>query len=251
MLLAFGADPNCLNRWKKTPLDISIGKFSTLNRGESFVEVVPVLDNGCSSPEYASDVNLDELGTLLRDCGAKLGCQMRKLERKPTKPFLDVSMQLQSGDREDTPVPHKLGHAGDDWCKKLSHFHYTLETHVKDMLEDVDQSLVSDNVDMAASLGIQIRELRLLQMAGSRILFLDGGGMKGLMQLDMLCQIERETGRKITELFDWIVGSSIGGVIALALVYGKTLLYKTCKLVSNAPLDLAGHPSSTRAYKYN
>ena len=33
-------------------------------------------------------------------------------------------------------------------------------------------------------------------------------------------QIERHTGRKITELFDWIVGTSTGGIVALALVYG-------------------------------
>ena len=33
-------------------------------------------------------------------------------------------------------------------------------------------------------------------------------------------QIERRTGRKITELFDWIVGTSTGGIVALGMVYG-------------------------------
>ena len=56
---------------------------------------------------------------------------------------------------------------------------------------------------------------------GSRILFLDGGGIKGLVQLEVLMQLEEKTGRKITELFDWIVGTSTGGVIALTLVYGE------------------------------
>lgn len=55
---------------------------------------------------------------------------------------------------------------------------------------------------------------------GSRILFLDGGGMRGLIQIEILRQLEKETGRHITELFDWIVGTSTGGVIALGLVYG-------------------------------
>ena len=54
---------------------------------------------------------------------------------------------------------------------------------------------------------------------GSRVLCLDGGGVKGLIQIEVLIQIEERTKRKITELFDWIVGTSTGGIIALALVY--------------------------------
>ena len=57
--------------------------------------------------------------------------------------------------------------------------------------------------------------------AGSRMLFLDGGGIRGLIQIEILSLIENMTGRKITELFDWIVGTSTGGIIALALVYCK------------------------------
>lgn len=55
---------------------------------------------------------------------------------------------------------------------------------------------------------------------GSRILFLDGGGIRGLIQIEMLEQLEKKTGRKVTELFDWIIGTSTGGIVALALVYG-------------------------------
>lgn len=57
---------------------------------------------------------------------------------------------------------------------------------------------------------------------GSRILFLDGGGIKGLVQLEILMQLEEKTQCKIPDLFDWIVGTSTGGVIALAMVYGMS-----------------------------
>ena len=62
---------------------------------------------------------------------------------------------------------------------------------------------------------------------GERMLFLDGGGMRGLLEIEVLLEIERRTGRQIVELFDWIVGTSIGGVIALALVYGKCVPHTT------------------------
>ena len=57
---------------------------------------------------------------------------------------------------------------------------------------------------------------------GSRVLSLDGGGIRGLVQLEILMQLEEATGRKVTDLFDWIIGTSTGGIIALALVYGES-----------------------------
>ena len=53
-------------------------------------------------------------------------------------------------------------------------------------------------------------------------MFLDGGGIRGLIQIEVMSIIEQRTGRTITELFDWIVGTSTGGIVALGLVYGKT-----------------------------
>jgi patatin-like phospholipase/acyl hydrolase len=34
-------------------------------------------------------------------------------------------------------------------------------------------------------------------------------------------QVEADTGRKVTELFDVICGSSTGGLLAMALLFGK------------------------------
>lgn len=58
-------------------------------------------------------------------------------------------------------------------------------------------------------------------MKGDRVLCLDGGGIKGLILIEMLLVIERITGKRIVELFDWIVGTSTGGILALAMVYSK------------------------------
>ena len=59
---------------------------------------------------------------------------------------------------------------------------------------------------------------------GQRILCLDGGGLKGLIMIEVLIYIEKLTGKKIVDLFDWIVGTSTGGIIALALVYGECIV---------------------------
>ena len=47
-----------------------------------------------------------------------------------------------------------------------------------------------------------------------------------LIQIDILCELEILTGKKITELFDWIIGTSSGGIVALALVYKQMSLYQ-------------------------
>ncbi|XP_065899391.1 85/88 kDa calcium-independent phospholipase A2-like isoform X2 [Dysidea avara] len=54
---------------------------------------------------------------------------------------------------------------------------------------------------------------------GDRVLCLDGGGIKGLVLIEMLAAIEHISGKRIVDLFDWIIGTSTGGILALALVY--------------------------------
>lgn len=53
-----------------------------------------------------------------------------------------------------------------------------------------------------------------------KILSIDGGGIRGLFPAQYLARIEEETGKKINEYFDLIVGTSTGGIIALGLSIG-------------------------------
>lgn len=64
----------------------------------------------------------------------------------------------------------------------------------------------------------------LREKGGSRILFLDGGGIRGLVLIEILIQLKQLTGKPVTKMFDWIVGTSTGGILALALVYAKKSL---------------------------
>ncbi|BFD24829.1 MAG: CBASS cGAMP-activated phospholipase [Candidatus Parcubacteria bacterium] len=53
-----------------------------------------------------------------------------------------------------------------------------------------------------------------------KILSIDGGGIKGVFPLSFLSTIEEVTGKKISDYFDLIVGTSTGGIIALGIGAG-------------------------------
>ena len=101
--------------------------------------------------------------------------------------------------------------------KKINTMWYR-ETH-----DQIRESLSVDlNPNRALNLVKSMKQYEeYRRVCGSRILCLDGGGIRGLLQMTILMEIEKLTGRKIVDLFDWIVGTSTGGIIALALTYGE------------------------------
>jgi patatin-like phospholipase/acyl hydrolase len=52
------------------------------------------------------------------------------------------------------------------------------------------------------------------------ILALSGGGFRGLFTAQILAQLERHAGARCCDMFDFIAGTSIGGIIALGLSSG-------------------------------
>lgn len=51
----------------------------------------------------------------------------------------------------------------------------------------------------------------------AKVLSLDGGGIKSLITLKVLAYIEQKTGKKTAEIFDYIAGTSSGGMLTLYL----------------------------------
>ncbi|UYV62633.1 PLA2G6 [Cordylochernes scorpioides] len=58
-----------------------------------------------------------------------------------------------------------------------------------------------------------------------RLLCLDGGGIRGLILAQMLSTLEKLTGVTLAQSFDWIAGTSTGGILALALACGEFILF--------------------------
>ncbi len=207
-LVVFGADINQPGSNEFTPFDLCI-------------------DNG----------HLSDLESLFMDLGAKSSAQLMKQE----EPTVKVPRMHSFAENMTPLMPHRNLLPRD----KLSDFinRHGMNRFCKELKQNVERRLslsASDEGGMyeAYALVQQQKELARYNKTllygggdrlntsfalegGSRVLFLDGGGIKGLIQLEVLIQIEQRTGRTIIELFDWIVGTSTGGVIALALVYGK------------------------------
>ena len=53
------------------------------------------------------------------------------------------------------------------------------------------------------------------------MLCLDGGGIRGLVLVQLLSAIEQAAGVPVKELFDWIGGTSTGGILALGIAVGE------------------------------
>ncbi|KAK4178774.1 putative patatin-like phospholipase [Triangularia setosa] len=65
--------------------------------------------------------------------------------------------------------------------------------------------------------------------AGVRILTLDGGGVRGIVELGLVKALEDEiklTNVRLAEMFDLIIGTSTGGIVALALTFPGKLVTK-------------------------
>ncbi|XP_044751505.1 85/88 kDa calcium-independent phospholipase A2 isoform X2 [Coccinella septempunctata] len=61
-----------------------------------------------------------------------------------------------------------------------------------------------------------------------RLLCLDGGGIRGLILVQCLLELEDVLQKPIVHLFDWIAGTSTGGILALAIASGRTMKECLC-----------------------
>ena len=80
-----------------------------------------------------------------------------------------------------------------------------------------------------------------------KVLSLDGGGLKELRALEVLIWLEAQTGQPCNKLFDEIVGTSAGGIVALGLGRGLSALALKQFFTSSGPAIF--HASLWRSFK--
>lgn len=55
-----------------------------------------------------------------------------------------------------------------------------------------------------------------------KILCISGGGIRGIIPATILQELEKEAGKSVTQIFDLVVGTSTGGIIAAGIATGMT-----------------------------
>ncbi|XP_052223992.1 85/88 kDa calcium-independent phospholipase A2-like [Dreissena polymorpha] len=96
---------------------------------------------------------------------------------------------------------------------------YTLDSVEDDKAQLLDETAEDSNIQPQRSLNVSGWNMA----EGGRILIMDGGGIRGLVMLEILEAIEKKAGLPIQQLFDWIGGTSTGGIIALGIATGKSV----------------------------
>ena len=61
---------------------------------------------------------------------------------------------------------------------------------------------------------------------------LNSSGLSAILHIEALQQLERGSGRKVFEIFDWVVATGLSALFLLLMVYGMNSL---CSTYSGTP----------------
>ncbi|XP_012576094.1 PREDICTED: 85/88 kDa calcium-independent phospholipase A2 isoform X2 [Condylura cristata] len=95
----------------------------------------------------------------------------------------------------------------------------TIASKISKQLQDIV------HISRARKPAFILSSMRDEKRAHDHLLCLDGGGVKGLVIIQLLIAIEKASGIPTKDLFDWVAGTSTGGILALAILHGKSMAY--------------------------
>ena len=194
ILIAFGANINAVGYANQTPINLLKDPLRVCSRLKSplgfmacelpgFKHQAGVfLSKVFTVPSFSCDLErgsslstqlIDELISLLESAGGKPQSELkeRQIEKHPR------SLPAAKGVAKRIHEPPEI----------RFQYNFLLDEMIKKCLGSI--GVQSQSTEDATALMRYMRESRALQMVGSRILFLDGGGMRGLIQVEVLSQV--------------------------------------------------------------
>ncbi|XP_061191986.1 85/88 kDa calcium-independent phospholipase A2-like [Saccostrea echinata] len=196
-LLCWGADPSIGNEEGNTPIHIAVLKDD--------VEMVKIF------VVCGADVNVKNKKN---QSPRHLASELNNKNKELILYMLHISGALRCDENMENC---------EDGCSKSGEENGKVDGNINKLLKS-DQSGPLD--EMLSSVFDPLAQIDGSEKdPGYRILSLDGGGIRGLVQCLMLIAIEKEVGKPITECFDWIAGTSTGGLLTLGICTGKPLSY--------------------------
>ncbi|RWS19751.1 85/88 kDa calcium-independent phospholipase A2-like protein [Leptotrombidium deliense] len=96
---------------------------------------------------------------------------------------------------------------------------------VENICDSLLSSLIVDNAVSAKQKYFtngDVMEIDKTDDRNIRLLCLDGGGIRGLILIQMLSVLEEVVRLKVGDCFDWIAGTSTGGILALYIALGNS-----------------------------
>ncbi|KAK6110191.1 Ankyrin repeats (3 copies) family protein [Brugia pahangi] len=189
LLLCLGADPNVKNKHGETPRHLA----SKLQ-------------------EWDLVKSLAICGARRCDSGGKSGCVSGCVNGKKLDEMKDASWSLIES-AENYMIPRTGSSAFMDDLET------SVDVEVSNSIQDFKQKFCYERMMK-----------RLEELAAKKdtpdfvsLLSLDGGGIRGLVIIQMLLELEKVMGEPFFSYFDMVAGTSTGGIIAAALALGKTL----------------------------
>ena len=167
---------------KKKPLLTRQSTISQINALVSFPSSITSFCGKGTGIECMSSQKVDKLSGVLLGAGGERRQSMFHSEwASTTKPNAASKCKTTTLWCPDVQCP--------ELQKVRLQYYSMLQKLIDRRLSSTADQLKDVCPDEAASLARHMREVRMLQFAGSRILFLDGGGLRGLMQVDILSQV--------------------------------------------------------------
>ncbi|XP_055336458.1 85/88 kDa calcium-independent phospholipase A2-like [Paramacrobiotus metropolitanus] len=213
-LISEGCDVNATNILGETPLHAQVMR-------NNFECIIGLLSRGAELDRRDYKDNTPLHGAILYNakpiiakCLVVFGAKTTATNRAGESPLGIVEKSMPSKRRDELMVILSIGSG--------TSVHATPRTQrISEIRQQLrDESQAQGKLDEDETEGTSQTPTSSKRRKRENVLCLDGGGVRGMILIQQLMAIEEQLDKPIIEYFDWVSGTSTGGILALCLAKG-------------------------------